>query len=126
MIDKWIKTTMRDSGAFTDVQIHAVVMPQGYNYPAIVYSRIDSANERSKDLLANHISPERWSFGIYAKTLDKVRSLENSIKVTFDSQVDPSEYIQFMYLADTSADFYDEELEVFSVNVDFYIRRIVQ
>lgn len=124
MIDKWIKTTLRDSGAFTGVQIHAVVMPQGFNYPAIIYNRIDSQIERSKEAIVNHVSIERWSFGVYAKTLDKVRSLEDSVKNTFEGATDESESIQLMYIADTSSDFYEEEFEVYSVNVDFYIRKL--
>lgn len=124
MIDKWIKTTIRGSGLFFGIQVHAVVMPQGYNYPAIVYNRIDSSIERSKDLISNHISPERWSFGCYAKTLHQIRDMETNLKTTFDSIVEPTENIQFMYLADVSSDFYDEEFELFSVNVDFYIRKI--
>lgn len=124
MIDKWIKTTMKNSGLFTGIQIHPIVMPQGFNYPAIVYSRIDSTDQGSKDFKTGHISPERWSFGCYAKTLSQIRVMEENLKSTFDAEVSPVEKIQFMYLADVSSDFYDEEFGLFSVNVDFYIRRI--
>lgn len=125
MIEKFFKTALRESGLFEGVQIHSIVMPQGYNYPAIIFNRISASDEGSKNVKVGHLTSERWSFGIYAKTISLLKQLESSVKLTFDQTSNESFNIQSIYFADTSSDFYDEEFEVYSVNVDFYVRRII-
>lgn len=125
MIEKFFKTALRESGLFEGVQIHSIVMPQGYNYPAIIFNRISANDEGSKNVKVGHLTSERWSFGIYAKTISLLKQLESSVKLTFDQTSNESFNIQSIYFADTSSDFYDEEFEVYSVNVDFYVRRII-
>lgn len=125
MIEKFFKTALRESGLFEGVQIHSIVMPQGYNYPAIIFNRISANDEGSKNIKVGHLTSERWSFGIYTKTISLLKQLESSVKLTFDQTSNESFNIQSIYFADTSSDFYDEEFEVYSVNVDFYVRRII-
>jgi hypothetical protein len=126
MIEKFFKVAIENSGLFFGVEVHPIIMPQKYNYPAIVFNRISSNDDGSKDAKTGHIRPERWSFGCYAKTIKAVRDLEDNLKILFDQVKNDSYFIQLIYLADVSSDFYDEELELFSVNVDFYVKRIIQ
>lgn len=124
MIEKYFKTQICDSGNFTGIEVHPVVMPQGYKYPAIVFYRVDSQNEKTKDLITGHVSPERWSFNCMAHTLVEIRRMEAYLRVLFDGDVSLANNIQFMYLADVSSDLYVEELELYSVSIDFYVRKI--
>lgn len=122
--DKWIKDKLEADTSFTGVEVHPVVLPQGKDYPAVIIHRVDSVPENIKGSTAPQ-NVERWSIAIWAGTLAKVRSLESAVLSVLNEITDDSENIQRMWHIDTSSDRYFEDLELFTVNVDFYLTKTV-
>jgi hypothetical protein len=99
--------------ALVSNRCYPLQMPENPTYPAIVYSRIAGAPFNVLDASAS-IDQVRMQIDCYALTYDGAKTLSASVR-------DAMESAAFKGTLQFDIDFYEEEVKVYRVAMDFYV-----
>ena len=125
MIEYTLKTFILADGTISgliSVRLYPSKMPQNPKFPLMVYTKISGFREHDMD--GSTIATPRMQYDSWASTYAGAKALADALRERLDSYTglvgSPAETVHFAYLLN-ERDFYDDDLLVFRVSMDFEI-----
>ncbi len=125
MIESAVRTFILADSTITTListRLYSVKMPQSPTFPLIVYTKISGFREHDMD--GSTIAAPRIQYDSWAQTYAGAKALADALRERLDSYAgpvgSPAETVHFAYLLN-ERDFYDDDLQVFRVSMDFEI-----
>ncbi|KKL23178.1 hypothetical protein LCGC14_2428030, partial [marine sediment metagenome] len=101
-------------------RMYPLKLPQSPALPAIVYTKISGFREHDMD--GSTIATPRVQYDSWADTYVGAKALADALRERLDSYTgpvgSPADTVHFAYLLN-ERDFYDDDLQVFRVSMDF-------